>query len=215
MGLSAPGFVENLTLPSSSMVLPLEWVMTHHENATGTVTEFSPKHGKTVAKPRFLEFDKPMTVRLPGTGGAGYNVQESSDFDEFMHYLADGGSGFVIELENHSTLELYLDRNETTYIAEPMKLFKKTGSKVALAVLHEVEMKITIPSANVLSISMDREMAEDNFLWMATEGFVLGREMLAMNMTMGPNQCLEMTTTPHVVPTSSPTQRSGANARRS
>lgn len=219
--LSAPGFVKKLTITSSSIALPLEWFPTRHENATGTVTEFFPKHGKTAAKPRFLEFNKPMTVRLPGTGvWAGYNESDSYnvgnvDFDEFTRYLADGGAGLVIELENHSTMELDLNPggNETTYTAEPMELFN-SGSKVALAVFHEVEMKITIPSANVLSISMDGEMAEDNFVWMATEGISVGREMHNMNLDMGPNQCLEMTTTPDVVPTSSPTpMRSGANAR--
>jgi len=222
--LSAPGFVKDLTISASWIELPLEWVSTRHENATGTVEQ----HGKTAAKPRFLELNKPMTVRLPGTGAwAGYNESESFsvnnvDFDEFKRYFADGGAGLVIDLENYSTLDLVLNRpggNETTYTAEPMKFFKTTGSKVALAVFHEVEMTITIPSANVLSISMDREMAEENFVWtaterMATEGISFGGEVHNRTMEMGPNQCLEMTTTPYV-PTSSPTPTSGANARRS
>merc|ERR1711879_358418 len=188
------------------------------EDATANVTQ----HGDTVDQPRFLGFGESVTVRLPGTGPwAGYNESsydhvEDVGFDGFMRYFADDGSGLVIELENM-----------TTYTAEPAKLFK-SGSKVALAVFREIEMKITISSANVLSIAMDREMAEDNFVWFATEDGTFGSALISSygSNQMGPNQCLDITTTTEVPtsnptsrptssPNSSPTQPSGAVARRS
>lgn len=232
--LSAPGFVQDLTIPSDEAGI-VDFATQRHENATAIVVQYGKTVGKTVTKPRFLDLNKPITLRLPGTGESfpGYDGEggESDhtvdvDFDGFMSYFENGGVGLVIELENHSTLGIDFidgDGNIKTYTAEPTKLFTD-GSKVALAVLKEVEMTITIPSANVLSISMDRKFTEDNALWYAAEDAAGSGQMNAQDPAtktvftgkMGNNQCLDVTTTLDV-PTSSPTPdpTSGAAGRRS
>lgn len=223
--LSAPGFVQDLTIPSDEAGI-VDFATQRYENATAIVVQY----GKTVSKPRFLDLNKQITVRLPGTGETfpGYNESTTRtslvDFDGFMRYFANGGVGLVIELENHSTLGIdFIDGDGIikTYNAEPAKLFTD-GSKVALAVMKEVEMTITIPSANVLSISMDRKFTEDNAWWYAAEDIAGSGQMNAQELgktvftgKMGNNQCLDVTTT--LVPTSSPTPdpTSGAAGRRS
>lgn len=247
--LSAPGFVQDLTIPSDEAGI-VDFATQRYENATAIVVQY----GKTVSKPRFLDLNKQITIRLPGTGESfpGYDSIDV-DFDGFMSYFENGGVGLVIELEeegggedcgplgpplllgsparrecrptcNHSTLGIDFidgDGNIKSFTAEPAKLFTD-GSKVALAVMKEVEMTITIPSANVLSISMDRKFTEDNAWWYAAEDIAGSGQMNAQELgktvftgKMGPNQCLDVTTT--LAPTSSPTPdpTSGAVARRS
>lgn len=218
--LSAPGFVQDLTIPSDEAGI-VDFATQRYESATAIVVQY----GKTVSKPRFLDLNKQITIRLPGTGESfpGYDSIDV-DFDGFMSYFENGGVGLVIELENHSTLGINFidgDGNIKSFTAEPAKLFTD-GSKVALAVMKEVEMTITMPSANVLSISMERKFTEDNTWWYAAEDIAGSGQMNAQELgktvftgKMQPNQCLDVTTT--LVPTSSPTPdpTSGAAGRRS
>jgi len=226
--LSAPGFVNKVAIPKASP--PFGFTPKRYENATGSVTQYAKK---TVAMPRYLDFNKTITVRLPGTGDwAGYNESiyenvKDVDFDGFLRYFTDGGAGLVFELENHSTFEMEIESggNLTTYTAGPTQLFKY-GSKVALAFLYEVEMTIAISSANVLSFSIEKDTVpgdKDNYIWFALQDVANGPEGVDgvfmvqpdSEMTLGPNQCLAVTTTRNV-PTSSPTQpTSGSIARGS
>jgi len=159
--LSAPGFVESLTIPSLSQ--DDNYWLEPTGNATAMVTTYGPDGAGT--RSRFLDYQKMMTVRIPGTGNkAGFNASahrpsgraKGTAWDEFMRYFADGGVGVVIALENHSTLRAVQtpeDSQDTVvFTAQPAKMYK-----VAIVVQYEVDMEITIQSPNVLSISMVHE----------------------------------------------------------
>jgi len=223
--LSAPGFVKSLTIPS---IAQQKWnlfdALEPDENVTGTVTPYGTDG---VGSTRFLNFDETITVRIPGTGNwAGFNASATGDkakdvwWTEFMRYFADGGVGVVIDLENHSTLTLTLNGTQAglpeTYTAQPEKL-----SKVAIAVQYEVEIKIVVRQANILTVSMVEPRPEEVRMWMATDdgdsgtcsnfgrtdGCVMGLER--------PNQCLhlESSVAPTPKPTPSPTFSGAATIR--
>jgi len=237
--LSAPGFVKSLTTPSIDWQKYNVQVLITRESVTGTVTPYGTDG---IGSTRLLNFKETITVRIPGTGNwAGFNASATGEkakdvkWTEFMNYFANGGVGVVIHLENISTLTLEPEPVHVGlpefYTAVPEKLYT-----VAIAVQHEVEIKIVVRQANILTVSMVEPRPEEVRMWMATDDGVFGMWMATDDGVFGdcsnfgntdgcvmglerPNQCLHLEThaetsvAPTPKPTPSPTFSGAATIR--
>merc|ERR1712173_109054 len=111
-----------------------------------------------------------ITLEVQGTAKNSVNwpgtASTSVDWAAFMDYLAAGGAGVVIDLENHSTLTAKGLKTGKHYgVARPQKLYK-----VAIAALHTAELTIGLPHANVFTFSSTQDSDEAPLWWTRSYG---------------------------------------------
>jgi len=165
--VSAEGFVESFTLPdgAQSQEAPFGIYLEPSEDANGTVTMYN----NGVKSKHYLSLGETITVEVQGTDKnsvkwPGLNDINGVPWEAFMDYFAAGGAGVVIDIENHSTLTAKGLKTMKHYgVARPKKMYK-----VAIAVLHTVELTIDLPHANVFTFSSTQDIDEAPLWWTRT-----------------------------------------------
>merc|ERR1719510_775822 len=222
--VSAEGFVESFTILDGwqSQEEPFGIYPETFENANGTVTVYN----NGVKSKHYMGLNETITFEVQGTAKNSVNwpgtaSKTSVDWAAFMDYLAAGGAGVVIDLENHSTLTAEGLKTGKHYgVARPQKLYK-----LAIAVLHTVELTIDLPHANVFTFlsTWGLEDSDEAPLWF-TRSYGPGKEQAELSGGLSPggsveqdNTCLYYHSLPKTsAPTPQPTDdASGAVSARS
>jgi len=162
--VSAEGFVESFTIPDGWQGKDHWMVLETYESAKGTVTLYN----NGVKTQHYAGLNETITFEVQGTdknsvNWPGFNATEAAtppdmglkevDFATFMDYFAAGGAGVVIDLENYSRLTAVGNEDGQPWgESRPKKLYK-----VAIAVLHTVELTMNIPHANVFTFTSTQD----------------------------------------------------------
>jgi len=225
--VSAEGFVESFTIPDGWQGKDNTMALGMFEYANATVTLYN----NGVKTKHYPGLNEPITFEVQGTdknavNWPGYNATEAAtppdhgrkevDFATFMDYFAAGGAGVVIDLENYSTLTAIGDFDGKLYgVAQPKKMYK-----VAIAVLHTVELTMNIPHANVFTFTSTQDSDYAPLWWtddvrgdVEVRSNELGVGGLMEGGVERQNTCIDyrsVRSTP--APTSAPTSRPTADA---
>lgn len=192
--VSAEGFVESFTIPDGWQTReePFGIYPEPFENANGTVTLYN----NGVKSKHYMSLYETITLEVQGTAKNSVNwpgtASTSVDWAAFMDYLAAGGAGVVIDLENHSTLTAEGLKTGKHYgVARPQKLYK-----IAIAVLHTVELTIDLPHANVFTFlgTWGLEDSGEAPLWF-TRSYGPGKEEAEVSGGLSPGGSIEQDNT--------------------